>query len=118
MGPGRIAVNQDRFTYDIGDKVSLVDKYDNKHQVEVVAIIDAPKGLPSLGMDFLTVNDSLPKVGENYVAITTIVADSSSKENSISQQIRDLNVKVARIESRQAYIDRFVTRGVEGKKRI
>lgn len=118
LGPGKIAVNHNSLTYNIGDKVSLIDKHDNKHQVEVVATIDAPEGLPSVPMDILSAEGGLPQAGEDYYLVTTIAANKPNDVDSIKEQLQESGFKGVKVESRQAYIDRFIKRGLDGQQAL
>lgn len=125
LGPAKIAVNRGSSacnsgssTCKLGDTATLTDKQDKKYQAEVVAIIDAPKGLPSLPMDVLSVEGGLPQAGNDYHLVTTIAVNAPGDMEPVREQLNNSDFKDVKIETRQAYIDRFVKRGLDGQQAL
>ncbi|MBB2955786.1 putative ABC transport system permease protein [Bifidobacterium commune] len=115
LGPGRIAVSNEHADYRLGDKVTLLDRHDRRYRLTVVAIVDPPEGMPELPMDFLSSADGLPRSGELDELIAMVSASSSVAVNGILKGLQETGVRGMRVETRAAFIDRFVRRGVSGQ---
>lgn len=115
LGPGKIAVSNQNTDYRLGDKVTLIDRSDKRYQLTVAAIVRPPEGTPPLPMDFLSSADGLPHAGEEEQVLALISASSPSAISDITKAIRGAGIKGMSVETRSAFIDRFLQRGVSGQ---
>lgn len=119
LGPGRVAVNQDS-SYSIGDTVCLLDRHDRRHEARIVALVQSPKGIPQLSASnnypqFLTVDDDLPRLGEDPHTIIPISAANQTDAHRIVTLLKGGLQGDFAVQTRQEYIDDFIQRGLSGQ---
>lgn len=119
LGPGRIAVSEDS-GYSLGDRVRLLDRQDREHEARIVAVVQPPQGIPELTPLsstplFLTVDDALPRLGEDGIVMMPILASDRAGKDRIVSRLRNENMDGLKVQTRQEYIDDFIQRGLTGQ---
>lgn len=119
LGPGRIAVSEDS-GYSLGDRVRLLDRQDQEHEARIVAVVQPPQGIPELTPAnstplFLTVDDALPRLGEDGIVMIPILASDRAGRDRIVSRLRNENMDRLKVQTRQEYIDDFIQRGLTGQ---
>ena len=113
LGAGKVAISR---AYDNqrkpGDTITLIDRHDKRHQVQVVAVIEPPKTTPHVNMDMLTTEDGLPREGENGRLYAFITARDHTQADDIAQQIRDTTHKITAL-NRQDFIDDYIKTSIK-----